>query len=429
MSIFSLQRIRRLLEDLGRPQDNLPPVIHIGGTNGKGSVAAFSQRLLETSDLSVHVHTSPHLIKWNERFRLGSKGDRGKLVADDVLVDVFCRVIHANKGHNITTFELSVAIAIVLFSEHPADVAIIEVGVGGRLDATNIIEKPAVSVISSISLDHERYLGDNVRLIAEEKAEIMKNGYPVLIGQQLYDEVRSILISKAKEKGCPYHIYGDHFSIFEKDDHLVYQKEFSQINLPKPSLLGIHQYINAAVAIGAVQMAGFKLQENCIKKALQSTEWFGRLQKLSSGPLLMELPNNSEVWIDGGHNPDAGLVIAREISKFKGIDEKSFYLLVGMRSDKDHAGYLRAFVDLSPIVFTLPIMCKEDGSQPTSADPHLLMQEAKKLGLKSFACSSIMEAFIRIKQENTASSSPIIFIVGSLYLIGEVLRQNEFEIN
>ncbi|AHA27509.1 bifunctional folylpolyglutamate synthase/dihydrofolate synthase [Candidatus Liberibacter americanus] len=427
--MFSLQRIRRLLDDLGRPQDNLPPIIHIGGTNGKGSVAAFTQRLLETSGLSVHVHTSPHLIKWNERFRLGSKGDRGKLVADELLVDVFSRVIQKNKDHSITTFELSVAAAIVLFSEHPADVAIIEVGLGGRLDATNIIEKPAVSVISSISLDHERYLGDNVRMIAEEKAEIMKSGSPVLIGHQLYDEVRDILVSKAKEKGCPYRVYGDHFSVFEKDDHLVYQEQFSQINIPKPSLLGMHQYINAAVAIATVNIAGFKLQKDCIKKALQSTEWFGRFQKLQSGPLLMQLPNNSEVWLDGGHNPDAGLVIAKVISKIKGIHEKSLYILVGMRCDKDHAGYLRAFEELSPIVLTVPIMCKEDGSQPTSADPHMLMQEAKKLGLKSFACSSIMDAFIIIKRENTANSSPIIFILGSFYLIGEVLSKNEFEIN
>ncbi|MBL0848753.1 MAG: bifunctional folylpolyglutamate synthase/dihydrofolate synthase [Candidatus Liberibacter ctenarytainae] len=429
MDTFSLKRIRRLLESLGRPQDNLPPVIHIGGTNGKGSVAAFSQRLLEMSGLSVHVHTSPHLIRWNERFRLGIKGGRGKVVDDDVLRDAFRHVVRSNNEQDITIFELSVATAFVLFSRYPADVAIIEVGLGGRLDATNIIEKPAVSVITSISLDHEKYLGNTVSLIAEEKAAIMKSGFPVVIGHQLYDDVRHILVSKATKMGCPYRVYGDDFCAVRKDKHLVYKDEVNRVNLPIPKLLGEHQYVNAATAICAVRMAGFPLEENDIGSALQSVEWFGRLQKISTGPLIQRLPSNSEVWVDGGHNPDSGLVIAREIFQLRKLGKQPFYLILGMRIDKNYEGYLKAFYELSPVVVTVPIACKEDGSQPISADPQLLVQAAVKIGFRAFACLSVPEAFAKIQQMNQNLSPPIILIGGSLYLAGEVLHRNGISIH
>ncbi|MBA5723978.1 folylpolyglutamate synthase/dihydrofolate synthase family protein [Candidatus Liberibacter sp.] len=424
-NVFSLQRIRRLLEDLGRPQDKLPPVIHIAGTNGKGSVTAFSRALLEESGLAVHVHTSPHLIKWNERFRLGIKGGKGKLVDDDILLDVLRRIIQANNGKEITTFEVSVATAFVLFSEYPADVAIIEVGLGGRLDATNVIDTPAVSVITSISLDHEACLGKTVDLIAVEKSAIMKSGCPVVIGYQSYEEVRHLLGSSAKKMGCSYRVYGDDFFAFQKDGYLVYQDLFGQMNLPMPNLVGEYQYDNMATAICAVHMAGFKLEKPCIKRAMQSVELFGRLQRISKGPLLESLPDSAEVWIDGGHNPDAAVVISKEISKFKRLDDQPFYLVIGMRSDKNYQDYLKAFVGLSPIVLTVPIMCSEDGSNPKSSDPELLMQEATRLGFKAFSCSSITEAFSKIKPMNLSLSSPIVLVTGSLYLVGEVLYKNE----
>ncbi|RPD37630.1 bifunctional folylpolyglutamate synthase/dihydrofolate synthase [Candidatus Liberibacter solanacearum] len=424
MTFFSLQRIKCLLEDLGKPQNNIPPVIHIGGTNGKGSVASFIQRLLETSGLSVHVHTSPHLIRWNERFRLGVKGGGGKLVEDAIVLDTFRRVIQTNNDQDISVFEASVATAFVLFAEYPADVAIIEVGLGGRFDATNIIEKTAVSVITSISLDHEKYLGKTVGLIAKEKAAIMKRGCPVVIGHQSYDEARDVLVSKAQKMGCTYRVYGDDFYAFRKNRHLVYQDKSSQINCSTPNLFGEHQYFNAATAICAVQTAGFKLEKDCVNIALQSVNWLGRLQKITKGFLLNELPNCSELWIDGGHNPDAGLVIAREISKLKELDTKTFYLVIGMLADKDYEGYLKAFVGLSPIVLTVPIMCKGHESIPESINPQILMQGAKKLGLTAFACSSLTESLVKVKNTNKNLPPAIILIGGSLYLAGEALYKN-----
>ncbi|XCE14250.1 folylpolyglutamate synthase/dihydrofolate synthase family protein [Candidatus Liberibacter asiaticus] len=429
MAADSLLKMGYLLEDLGRPQDRLPPVIHIGGTNGKGSVASFSQRLLETSGLSVHVHTSPHLIRWNERFRLGVKGGRGRLVEDVELLDVFRRVRRVKSAQNLTIFELSIATALVLFSKYPADCAIIEVGLGGSLDATNIIEKVAVSVITSISLDHEKILGNTVSAIAKDKSGIIKPGCPVVIGHQVYDEVREILVSKAEKMGCPYNVYGYDFYAFEKNKCLVYQDKISQTNLTVLGLVGEHQYINAATAICAVQMAGFTLEKECINAALQSVQWFGRLQKITEGPLLNKLPDHSEVWIDGGHNPNAGLVVSKEISKLKGSSNKPFYLVIGMVEGKKYGRYLEAFVELSPIVLSVSLICRGRERQSISITPKVLMQEAKKLGFQAMACSSMIEALSRVRKINEELPPPLILIAGSLYLAGEALRENGVRIN
>ncbi|MEG8099107.1 bifunctional folylpolyglutamate synthase/dihydrofolate synthase [Candidatus Liberibacter brunswickensis] len=430
MGILSLDRMKHLLKDLGRPQDRLPPIIHIAGTNGKGSTAAFSQRLLESSGLSVHVHTSPHLIKWNERFRLGVKGGRGKLAEDLLLIDVFSRVMRLKSARNITVFELSVAVAFVLFSEYPADCAIIEVGMGGRFDATNIIERTAVSIITSISLDHVEYLGDTISKVSKEKAAIMKSKCPVVIGHQIYDDARDVLIAEAKKMGCPYRLYGDHFCSFEKNKCLVYKDEISQKYLTMPNLIGEYQYINAATAICAVQMAGFVLQDIFINDALQSVQWFGVLQKINNGCLLSNLPDHSEIWIDGGHNPGAGLAISKEIPKLPGFYHKTFYLVIGMRKEKDYKKYLESFVRLSPIVISVPVMNnKSDIKSSISVDTKVLMQEAMKLGFRALACSSITEALLKVKEINGKMPPPFILIGGSLYLVGEFLYKNGVQIN
>ncbi|MFC6490898.1 bifunctional folylpolyglutamate synthase/dihydrofolate synthase, partial [Nitratireductor sp. GCM10026969] len=253
---LSLERIARLLERLGNPHERLPPVIHIAGTNGKGSAAAFAQALIEASGRTVHVHTSPHLVRWHERYRLGAAGG-GRLVEDAVLAEAVERVAEANRGEQVTVFEILTAVMFVLFSEHPADAAVVEVGLGGRFDATNVIPRPAVSLIMPISLDHEAYLGDRVELIAAEKAGIIKRGVPVVVGQQEWDAARDVLIETAERLNCPLQAYGENFIAVEEGGRMVYQDEGGLFDLPLPRLAGRHQIANAAAAIAAVKTAGF----------------------------------------------------------------------------------------------------------------------------------------------------------------------------
>lgn len=281
---LSLERISRLLERLGNPQDRLPPVIHIAGTNGKGSAAAFSRALLEAAGYRVHVHTSPHLVNWHERYRLAAEGG-GKFVADDVLADAIGRVADANRGETITVFEILTAVTFLLFSEHPADAAIIEVGLGGRFDATNVIKKPAVSVIMPVSLDHEAYLGDRVELIAAEKAGIIKPGCPVIVGAQESDTAREVLVETAERLGCPVTVYGQDFVAAEEHGRLIYQAQDGLMDLMPPRLPGRHQFANAAAAIAAVRAAGFELGERAADKAMTTVSWPGRMQRLPQGKL------------------------------------------------------------------------------------------------------------------------------------------------
>jgi dihydrofolate synthase/folylpolyglutamate synthase len=253
---LSLDRIRRLLAALGDPQDRLPPVIHVAGTNGKGSAAAFCRAILESMGLSVHVHTSPHLVSWRERYRMGAVGG-GRLVDDDVLTEAIQRVAKVNAGQAITVFELLTAVSFVLFSEHPADAAVIEVGMGGRFDCTNVVTHPAVSLIMPISLDHETYLGDRVELIAAEKAGIIKAGRPVVVGQQESETAVEVMTDTADRLGAPLLLYGQDYFGFRENGRLVYQDDDGLIDLPAPRLAGRHQFSNAAAAIAAVRAAGF----------------------------------------------------------------------------------------------------------------------------------------------------------------------------
>ena len=253
---LSLDRIRRLLEVLGNPHLKLPPVIHVAGTNGKGSATAFCRALLEAQGLSVHVHTSPHLVRWHERYRIGVKGGQGQIVDDALFADALRRVADANAGKPITVFEILTAVTFILFSEQPADVVVLEVGLGGRFDATNVVEKPAVCIVQPISLDHQAYLGDRVELIAAEKAGIMKRGVPVVIGHQEFDGAKDVLISTAERLGCPLAVFAQDFLAYEEFGRLVYQDEFGLMDLPLPRLPGRHQIGNAATAIRAVKAAG-----------------------------------------------------------------------------------------------------------------------------------------------------------------------------
>jgi dihydrofolate synthase / folylpolyglutamate synthase len=417
---LSLDRITRLLDRLGNPHLKMPPVIHVAGTNGKGSVTAFARALLEAAGLSVHVHTSPHLVNWHERYRIGVKGGSGRLVEDAVFADAIRRVGEANRGEKITVFEILTAVMFVLFSEAPADVAVVEVGLGGRFDATNVIPEPAVSVIMPISLDHQAYLGDRVELIAAEKAGIMKRRCPVVIGQQQHDEALDVLLSTAERLHCPTAAYGQDYVAYEEYGRLIYQDEFGLVDLPLPRLPGRHQYANAAAAIRAVKAAGFALTDAMIEQAVQSVSWPGRLQHLTSGALFDKAPAGSEIWVDGGHNPGAGEVIAEAVANFEERQPRPLFLIAGMINTKDPVGYFRAFEDLAERVFTVPIFGTD-----ARIDPVVLADAAGEAGLLSSPTSSVSEALEMMKQHlRPDAPPPRILIGGSLYLVGDVLAEN-----
>lgn len=418
---LSLDRITRLLEVLGNPQDRLPRVIHVAGTNGKGSVTAFCRALLEAGGYGVHVHTSPHLVNWHERYRIGLKGGRGQFVDDAVFAEALRRVAEANAGQKITVFEILTAVTFLLFSEHPADAAIIEVGLGGRFDATNVISDPAVSVIMPISLDHQPYLGDRVELIAAEKAGIMKPGHAVVIGHQEYDAVLDVLMSTAERLHCPTAVFGQDYMAHEEYGRLVYQDEFGLADLPLPRLPGRHQYANAAAAIRAVKAAGFVVTEAMMEKAMNSVEWPGRLQRLTEGRLIAHAPAGAEIWVDGGHNPGAGEVIAEAMANFEEKQPRPLYLITGMINTKDPVGYFRAFVGLAEKVFCVPIR----GSD-AMIDPVILSNSAYDAGLVAEPKATVGEALEAIQEIlDPQAPAPRILIGGSLYLVGDVLADNE----
>jgi dihydrofolate synthase/folylpolyglutamate synthase len=416
---LSLERIRRLLEVLGNPHLKLPPVIHVAGTNGKGSASAFCRALLEAQGLSVHVHTSPHLVRWHERYRIGVKGGRGQIVDDALFADALRRVAEANGGKPITVFEILTAVTFILFSEQPADVVVLEVGLGGRFDATNVVEKPAVCIVQPISLDHQAYLGDRVELIAAEKAGIMKRGVPVVIGHQEFDGAKDVLISTAERLGCPLAVFAQDFLAYEEFGRLVYQDEFGLMDLPLPRLPGRHQIGNAATAIRAVKAAGYLVTEEIAEKAMLSVEWPGRLQRLTEGRLVERAPQGAEIWLDGGHNPGAGEVIAEAMAAMEERQARPLHLVIGMINTKDPIGFFRAFVDIAHNVYTVPITGSDVG-----LDPVALAQSAAEAGLKALPMGSLGQALDAIRERSEGGIPPRIMIGGSLYLAGNVLAEN-----
>jgi dihydrofolate synthase/folylpolyglutamate synthase len=417
---LSLERITRLLELLGNPHQKLPPVIHIAGTNGKGSATAFCRALLEAGGHATHVHTSPHLVNWHERYRIGVKGGRGRLVDDAMLADALRRIAAANRGQQITVFEILTVATFLLFSEQPADAVVLEVGLGGRFDATNVISDPAVSVIMPISLDHQAYLGDRVELIAAEKAGIMKRGRPVVIGHQEFEAAREVLVDTAERLRCPTALYGQDFSAHEEFGRLIYQDEFGLADLALPRLPGRHQYANAAAAVRAVKAAGFDVTEAMMDKAMATVEWPARLQKLNDGKLLAYAPAGAEIWLDGGHNPGAGEVIAEAMAVFEERQPRPLYIIAGMINTKDPVGYFRAFADIAEHVFTVGIRNSEAG-----LDPVVLAHAAFDAGLVAEPAGSAIEALQEITSRQLPDAPPPrILIGGSLYFAGNVLADN-----
>ncbi|HWK15718.1 MAG TPA: folylpolyglutamate synthase/dihydrofolate synthase family protein [Rhizobiaceae bacterium] len=416
---LSLDRITRLLERLGNPQLRLPPVIHIAGTNGKGSCAAFARALLEADGKSVHVHTSPHLVRWHERYRLGHPGG-GRFVEDAVLADAVRRVAEANGGETITVFEILTAVTFVLFSEHPADACVIEVGLGGRFDATNVIPAPAVSVIMPVSMDHEAFLGDRVELIAAEKGGIIKRGRPVVVGAQEFDAAREVLVATAERLGCPLQVYGQDFLAYEENGRMIYQDQTGLIDVTPPRLPGRHQYANAASAIAAVRAAGFALSDDAIDRAMGMVAWPGRMQRLTAGRLEQFAPQGAELWIDGGHNPGAGLVIAEELAAQEERFPRPLFLIAGMINTKDQTGYFSAFKGMVRHVLTVPVN-HSDAGVPNDE----LAARAQAAGLSAEPVASVENALKLLRDTWPRDEvAPRILIGGSLYMVGEVLEEN-----
>jgi dihydrofolate synthase/folylpolyglutamate synthase len=413
---LSLERIERLLGRLGNPQRQLPPVIHVAGTNGKGSTIAFLRAVLEAADLGVHVYTSPSLVRFHERIRLAHAGG-GRLVDDDALADALSACERVNAGEPITAFEIGTAAAFVLFAHHPADALLLEVGLGGRLDATNVIERPAVSVITPISIDHTEHLGPTLSDIAGEKAGILKRGVPAVVARQ-DARALSVIERAAAKVGAPLLIAGEHWTAYEENGRLVYADETGLLDLPHPRLLGRHQLENAGIAIAALRATpAFDVPAAAYEAGMLKVEWAARMQRLSAGRLVQKLPRGSELWLDGGHNVAGAAATAAAVAELGERVNRPLVLVVGMLASKDAEGFLACFSDLARHVFTVPA----PGEAVRS--PAEIAAVAARVGLVAEAVASVEEALTRVGALEL-ETPPRVLVTGSLYLAGEVLMQN-----
>ncbi len=418
---LSLDRIRSVLARLDDPHLKIPPTIHVAGTNGKGSTIAFCRAMLEAAGYAVHVHTSPHLVSWNERFRIGSPAG-GTLVSDAALEAAVERVTQANGDAPITIFEILTAAMFLLFSEHPAQCCLIETGLGGRFDATNVIAKPKASIITNIALDHQSYLGDRLELIAAEKAGIIKPECDVVIGPQV-DIVQAVLEEAALSRSSPAFVAGQDFTFFEQSGRFVYQDEVGLLDLPLPRLSGAHQLANAASAIAALRISEFDISENAFEQAMETVHWPGRMERLKPGDLQRHLAKASgspvEIWIDGGHNPGAGMVISHFLAD---LDERApmpVFLIAGMLNTKDPKGYFQSFEGIAERVFTVPVPGTDAGIEPRQ-----LTEIVNSAGLPASTCLSVADALEAVTGLLANGEPARILISGSLYLVGDVLRAN-----
>lgn len=410
---LALDRVHRLLARLAAPHTRLPPVMHIAGTNGKGSTTAFMRAILEAAGLKVHVYTSPHLVRFNERFRLC-----GELVSDQDLADALTECEHANGAAPITVFEITTAAGMLLFSRQPADILLLEVGLGGRLDATNVIERPLASVITPISLDHRDFLGDTLALIAAEKAGILKSRVPAVIGPQPPEALTAIERAAGRLRS-PLCIAGEHWSVGQEHGRLVFQDEDGLLDLPPPRLAGRHQFENAGLAIAALRAAGaWHLPISAYETGLTTADWPGRMQRLSAGLLAEAAPAESELWLDGAHNVAAGRAVAGVLADLEERVPRPLILVIGMLESKDIDGFLGNFAGLARRVIGIPI-----GHQENARPPEAIADAARRVGIPADSRDSVGEALARIAQLNL-DPAPRILITGSLYLAGEILAAN-----
>lgn len=399
-----LDRVWRLLAALDNPQDRLPPVIHVAGTNGKGSTQAMIRAGLEQGGAAVHAYTSPHLARFHERIRLA-----GDLISEDALTEVLDRCYTANGGDPITYFEITTVAGLLAFAETDADYTLLEVGLGGRLDATNVVAKPALTIITPVDLDHQQFLGDTLTEIAGEKAGIIKRGVPCVVGPQ-HTESMEVIEAVASRLGSPLLAYGQQWHVSAERGRLVYQDETGLLDVPLPNLPGPHQIMNAGAAIAALRALG--KDEAACEAAVTQAYWPARMERLTSGRLV-DLAAGAELWLDGGHNPAAGRALAATLRE---QPQRSTHLICGMLNTKDIGGYLTPLADVAKSLTAVSI----PGEANTIAAAQTAA-EARKVGLTATTAESVTAAIGQITQ--TAPNARIL-ICGSLYLAGDVMREN-----
>ncbi len=401
---LTLDRVWRLLAALDNPQDRLPPVIHVAGTNGKGSTQAMIRAGLEGVGLTAHAYTSPHLARFHERIRLA-----GKLISEPALTAVLDECYTANRGENITYFEITTCAALLAFARMPASYTLLEVGLGGRLDATNVIAKPALTVITPISIDHEQFLGDTLAKIAAEKAGIIKRGVPCIVGPQP-DEAMEVIENTAARLGAPLLAHGQHWHVHNEHDRLIYQDETGLCDLPLPNLLGAHQVQNAGAALAVLRH--LDLGDDAYEAAVTGAEWPARMQRLKTGPLIDQAPD-AELWLDGGHNAAAGIALADLLGT---LPSRPTHLICGMLNTKDVSGYLAPLAGqaASLTAVSIPGEANTLSAEETAA-------AATGVNLSASTAASVADALAAITANDPRAR---VLICGSLYLAGNILREN-----
>ena len=402
---LTLDRVHRLLAALGHPERALPPVIHVAGTNGKGSTQAMIRAGMEASGKRVHAYTSPHLARFHERIRLA-----GELISEPALSALLDECAAANGRQPITFFEITTVAAFLAFARTPADFTLLEVGLGGRLDATNVVERPVATIITPVSIDHQQYLGETLAEIAGEKAGILKRGVPCVVGPQT-PEGLAVIEAKAARLSVPLFVHGQHWHAFEERGRLVYQDENGLLDLPLPNLPGPHQIENAGAALATLRLLGF--DEAACEAAVSRAQWPARMQRLRTGPLAESAPG-VELWLDGGHNPAGGQAVAATLAR---MARRPTHLICGMLNTKDIAGYLR------PLAAQAASLCAVSiPDEPNTLPAAATAEAARKAGFAQVTeAATVAEALARIAAQDGHAR---VLICGSLYLAGQVLREN-----
>lgn len=401
---LTLDRVHRLLASLGNPERRLPPVIHIAGTNGKGSTQAMIRAGLEASGKTVHAYTSPHLARFHERIRLA-----GELISEPELAALLDECVQANGPDEITFFEITTCAAFLAFARTQADYTLLEVGLGGRLDATNVVEKPALTIITPVSMDHEAFLGDTIAKIAGEKAGIIKRGVPVIVGPQS-EAGLEVIEERAARLGAPVFAFGQHWNVWEERNRLIYQDENGLLDLPPPNLPGPHQFQNAGAAIAALRLLGYA--ESACEAAVTKAFWPARMQRLRQGPLTEAAPL-AELWLDGGHNPAGGEAVAATLAR---MPARETHLICGMLNTKDVRGYMAPLEGQVSRLHAVSIP-GEKNTLPAEAT----RDAALAVGIPAETAESVASALARIVGQNPQAR---VLICGSLYLAGAILREN-----
>ncbi|OYU62489.1 MAG: bifunctional folylpolyglutamate synthase/dihydrofolate synthase [Bradyrhizobium sp. PARBB1] len=400
---LTLDRVHRLLAALGNPERAIPPVIHIAGTNGKGSTQAMIRAGLEVGGNRVHAYTSPHLARFHERIRLA-----GELISEPALTALLDECVEKNGPDEITFFEITTCAAFLAFARTPADWTLLEVGLGGRLDATNVVT-PRLSIITPVSMDHEAFLGDTIAKIASEKAGIIKRGVPVIVGPQHPDGLE-VIETTAARLGAPVLAFGQHWNAWEERGRMIYQDENGLLDLPLPNLPGPHQIQNAGAAITALRFLG--RDAAACEAAVTRAEWPARMQRLKRGPLVDSAPS-VELWLDGGHNPAGGEAVAATLAR---MPVRPTHLICGMLNTKDVTGYMRPLAGQVTRLHAVSIP-----GEKNTLPAEITRDAARAVGIEAEAAESVAAALAKIVA--TAPNARVL-ICGSLYLAGAILREN-----